>query len=80
MADDNEPLDVDLIPPEPIVLTDDCVWVSDPDLLHPDAEADGVLALMYRGGCLFYLDGATRQWVNAEAQSVPKRGKVKPVN
>lgn len=50
-----------------VLLNDDCCWVYDPDSLMPDSGVEGVLALIYRGGALFYLDGATRKWANVES-------------
>ena len=76
--DDNEddgPLNVEIVPPEPVVLMDETCWVPDPDALHPDNEAEGVLALMLRGGCLFYFDGELRQWLNVEDKG-PKKARL----
>lgn len=67
-------LDVELTLPDPVILMDDTVWVPDPDALHPDAEAEGLLALLYRGGCLWYFDGQTRQWCNVEDKG-PKKAR-----
>ena len=71
-------LDVELTLPDPVILMDDTVWVPDPDALHPDAQAEGVLALVYRGGCLFYFDGETRQWVNVEDKG-PRKARLSRV-
>lgn len=62
-------------------LGDGTCWVADPDLLAHDSGAEGVLALQYMEGALWYLDGATRKWLNVEAQdsSKPAR-KLRPVN
>lgn len=68
-------LNVELVPAEPVILIDDACWVPDPDALHPEAEAEGVLAVMYRGGCLFYFDGESRQWVNVEDKG-PKKARL----
>lgn len=67
-------IDVELTLPDPVILMDDTVWVPDPDALHPDAEAEGLLALLYRGGCLWYFDGQTRQWCNVEDKG-PKKAR-----
>lgn len=53
-------------------------WVGDPDYLSPDSGVEGVLAIQFTGGQLFYLDGATRKGVNVE--SSPKRTSLRPVN
>lgn len=77
-VDDNEEggdLNIEVVPADPVVLMDDAVWVPDPDALHPEAEAEGVLALLYRGGCLWYFDGETRQWVNVEDKG-PKKARL----
>lgn len=49
-----------------VFLHDDSCWVYDHDSLMPDSGVEGVLALIYRNGCLFYLDGKTRTWHNVE--------------
>ena len=43
-------LNVELVPAEPVILMDDTCWVPDPDALHPEAEAEGVLA--YKKTCV----------------------------
>lgn len=48
-------LDVELTLPDPVVLMDDTAWIPDPDALHPDAQAEGVLALLYRERLLVLL-------------------------
>lgn len=52
-----------------VFLHDDACWVYDPDALHPDSGVEGVIALIYRSGTLFYLDGATRKWLSVEAST-----------
>ena len=74
--DDN---DIEWVPGEAVYLPEDTCWVADPDFLLPDSGVEGVLAMQYRGGDLFYLDGATRKWVNVEAEEKPTR-RLKPVN
>ena len=71
-------LDVELTLPDPVTLMDDTAWIPDPDALHPGAQAEGVLALLYRGGCLFYFDGETRQWVNVEDKG-PRKARLSRV-
>jgi hypothetical protein len=77
MSDEGE-MDIEVSLPEPVILSDDTCWISDPDLLHPEAEAEGVLAVLYRAGCLWYFDGATRQWLNVEDKG-PKKARLSPV-
>ena len=72
---DDDELEIELLPPEPVVLMDDTCWVPDPDALHPENEGVGVLALLYRGGCLWYFDGESRQWVNVEDKG-PKKARL----
>ena len=67
MSDEEE--DIEIEGPDSIYLGDDTCWVYDPQYLDPDTEFDGVLAVQYRAGELFYLDGKKRKWVNAEKQS-----------
>lgn len=81
VEDDDQPhLDVQVEMPPPVILGDGDVCVPDMDALHPDAEAEGVLAVWLQGNTLFYLDGATRQWVDVQQLTVPKRGRVKSFN
>lgn len=61
-----------------LVLSEDQCWVADPDYLWHESGAEGVLAIQYRAGELFYLDGATRKWVNVEASQ--KKTGLRPVN
>lgn len=72
MTDTNDEMDVEVSFPEPVMLAEDTCWIPDPDLLHPEAEAEGVLAVLYRGGCLWYFDGASRQWCNVEDKGSKK--------
>lgn len=64
---------------ESVYLPEDTCWVADPDFLPPDSGVTGVLAMQYRGGELWYLDGETRKWLNVEGDAKPKRA-LKPVN
>ena len=64
---------------EAVYLPEDTCWVADPEFLLPDSGVEGVLAMQYRGGDLFFLDGASRKWVNVEAEDKPTR-RLKPVN
>lgn len=64
---------------DPIYLQEETCWVADADLLVHDSGAEGVLAVQYKGGQLWYLDGESRKWLNAEADSKPQRG-LRPVN
>lgn len=78
---EDEDLDVEFISAEPIVLHEDSVWIPDPDALHHDSgEQEGVLAVMLRAGCVWYLDGVTRQWFNAEKDGAKKARPLRPVN
>lgn len=56
-----------------VFLHEDSCWVYDPDSLMPGSGVEGVLAMMYRGGSLFYLDGESRRWHNVETKTGPKR-------
>lgn len=76
--EDGGEFDVELTLPDPVILMDDTAWIPDPDALHPEAQAEGVLALVYRGGCLFYFDGETRQWVNVEDKG-PRKARLSRV-
>lgn len=50
-----------------VFLHDDSCWIYDPEALMPDSGVEGVLAVQYRAGGLYYLDGETRKWLNVEA-------------
>lgn len=76
MIDDEEEVEIEAM--DPLYLSDDTCWIADPDLLAHDSAAEGVLAVQYRGGELFYLDGESRKWLNVEAQA--KSTKLRPVN
>ena len=77
--EDDELPEIELALPDPVVLMDDCCWIGDPEALHHESGVDeGVLALQFRGGCLFYLDAATRQWVNVDDKG-PKKAKLRTV-
>jgi len=71
--------EIEWVPGEAVYLPEGTCWVADPDFLLPDSGVEGVLAMQYRGGDLFYLDGATRRWVNVESDAKPRRS-LKPVN
>lgn len=79
MTDETE--EVELVDMADIMLSDGMCWVADPDLLAHDSGADGVLAVQYMEGGLFYFDGATRKWLNVEASDPGKPvRKLRPVN
>lgn len=69
---DDEELEAEYYAAEPIVLIEDSCWVSDPDSLAHDSEASGVIAVLYRGGGLWFLDGESRQWLSAEKDGAKK--------
>jgi hypothetical protein len=71
--------DIEWLPGEAVYLPEDTCWVADPEFLLPDSGVEGVLAMQYRGGDLFFLDGASRKWINVEAEDKPTR-RLKPVN
>lgn len=81
MTDTEDEIDVDVVLPEPIALHEDMVWIADPDALHPDSGVDdGVLAVQYKAGQLWYLDALTRQWLNVEKDGAKKARPLRPVN
>lgn len=57
-----------------LTLGDGECWIFDPDFLHHDAEFEGVLAVQFKDGGLYYLDGMSRKWVNVEGAAA-KTGK-----
>ena len=64
-----------------VLIPDGACWVADPDLLAHDSGAEGVLAVQYMEGGLYYFDGATRKWLNVEAADPGKTArKLRPVN
>ena len=78
---EDDELDVELVLPEPVVLPEDCCWIGDPDALEHDSGAEGVLAVQFKAGGLYYLDGLTRQWLNVEKDGAKRaRGPLRPVN
>lgn len=77
--DEDDDLDIEFVPEEPLVLMEDACWVSDPQALHHD-EGGVVLAVLYRSGALWYLDAETRQWFNADKDGAKKARPVRPVN
>jgi len=74
--DDN---DIEWVPGEAVYLHDGTCWVADPDFLLQDSGVEGVLAMQYVDGHLWYLDGASRKWINVEAEGRPRR-RLEPVN
>ena len=64
-----------------IYLADGQCWIADPEYLAHDSGVGGVIAIQFRDGGLWYLDGETRKWLNVEAseQGKPAR-KLRPVN
>lgn len=71
----SDPDDDDGYTPEAIGLCDGEVILFDPTEFEVDFDAYGV---MVREGCLFYLDKATKQWVNVENHGKP-RGNLRKV-
>lgn len=51
-----------------VYLDDGTCWVRDPDYLAHDSDVQGVIAMQFRDGALWFLDGVSRKWCNAEAQ------------
>jgi hypothetical protein len=49
-----------------ILLADGDCWIADPDLLDPAIEWDGVLAIQFKDGGLWWLSAKTRKWANVE--------------
>lgn len=75
-ADDGEFVEVN-----EVYLADGQCWVSDPDALDPASGVPGVIAIQFRDGGLYYMDGETRRWHNAEAAEPGKPArKLKTVN
>ena len=71
MTDDD---DEDVASEVPLYLQDGECWVCDPEYLAHDSGVQGVIAIQFRDGALWYLDGETRKWMNAEADTKPARG------
>ena len=68
----DDELEMEFVPECEVVLHDGQCWVLDPAYLHPDSEAEGVLALQYTVEAgLWYLDGESRQWVQVGAKGKP---------
>lgn len=66
---------------EPLYLHDGECWIFDPDVLAHDSGVQGVIAVQFRDGALWFLDGETRRWLNAEAPDAAKpKAKLRPVN
>jgi len=81
MTEPDDETEVEFYAPEPVYLHEDTCWIGDPDALDPDSGAEGVLAIQYRAGCLWYLDGLTRQWYNVEKDGAKRaKGPLRPVN
>jgi len=49
-----------------LTLHDGECWIFDPDFLDPATEYEGVLAVQFRDGALWWLDGLSRKWINVE--------------
>jgi hypothetical protein len=58
---------------EPLYLHDGECWVADPEYLAHDSGVQGVIAIQFRDGGLWYLDGETSKWLNVEADNKPQR-------
>ncbi len=71
---------IELVEAEQIVLMDDSCWIYDPDALHPESGVPGVLAVLLRGGQLWVLDGASREWLSVEAKPGKKPEKFRTVS
>lgn len=54
-----------------LTLGDGECWVFDPDLLDPANEYEGVLAVQFKDGALWWLSGVARKWINVEDASKP---------
>ena len=66
---------------EPLYLTDGECWIADPEFLAQDAGVQGVIAVQFREGGLWYLDGESRKWLNAESPETARpKTKLRPVN
>lgn len=63
-----------------VYLQEETCWIADPDYLHRESGVQGVIAIQYKGGQLWYLDGETRQWASAEAETKAKPRGLRPVN
>jgi len=79
-TEDEDGDDLELVETEQIILMEDACWIFDPDALHPQSGAAGVLAVIYRGGQLWVLDGETREWLSADEKPGKKAEKLRPVN
>lgn len=71
MSDDDEE---EVASEVPLYLHDGECWVSDPEYIAHDSGVQGVIAIQFRDGALWYLDGETRKWLNAESDTKPSRG------
>lgn len=60
-------------------LADGECWIIDPECLDPDTESEGVIAVQYREGGLYYMTGQAHKWMNAETQTKGKRGDVRAI-
>ena len=57
-----------------ICLADGDCWIADPDYLDPACEWDGVLAVQFKDGGLWWLSAKTRKWANVEDVAKPAPG------
>ena len=65
----------------PLYLHDGECWIADPEYLAHDSGVQGVIAVQFRDGALWYLDGESRKWLNAEATDAGRpKTKLRPVN
>jgi len=55
-----------------LFLHDGQCWLCDPDYLDPSNEYDGVLAVQYRDGAIYWLSGVDRKWRNVEEEKKPE--------
>lgn len=64
-----------------VYLQDETCWIADPDYLAHDSGVQGVIAIQFRAGQLWYLDGESRKWTSAEVEAKAKPAqKLRPVN
>lgn len=70
----------EFVPPREVTLHDGECWVADPDYLERASGIQGVIAIQFRDGALWYLDGETRKWLNVECEDSKPRPRLRPVN